>query len=157
MRYPKRRCHANVSARRLRMKKYRIILSEDQRAVLQQMIAAGQTPARTLTHARILLKADEGEHGPGWTDDQIHEALEVGLATIQRVRQRFIEHGLDDALHRRQPERPEKRKIAGAQEAHQIALSCDLAPQGYQHWSARRLADRFIVVETGEKVGRETI
>jgi transposase len=140
------------------MKKYRIILSEEQRHVLQQMIAAGQTPARKLTHARILLKADEGEQGPGWTDDQIHEALEVSLATIQRVRQRCIEHGVEEALNRRpQPERPEKRKIAGAQEAHLIALSCEPAPQGYQRWSVRLLADRFVVVETGEHVGRETI
>lgn len=140
------------------MKKYRIMLSEEQRQQLQQAIAAGQAPARTLTHARILLKADEGEHGPGWTDDQIHEALEVSLATIGRVRQRFIEHGLEEALNRRpQPERPEKRKIAGAQEAHLIALSCEPAPQGHQRWSVRLLADRFVVLETGEKVGRETI
>lgn len=140
------------------MKKYRILLSEEHRHLLQQMIAAGQTPTRRLTHARILLKADEGEHGPRWTDEQIHEALEVSLATIQRVRQRFIEHGLEDALHRRpQPERPEKRKIAGAQEAHLIALSCEPAPPGYQRWSVRLLADRFVVGETQEQVGRETI
>jgi len=140
------------------MKKYRILLSEEQRHVLQQVIAAGQAPARKLMHARVLLKADEGEHGPAWTDEQIHEALEVGLATIQRVRQRFLEQGLEDALNRRpQPERPEKRKIAGVQEAHLIALSCEPAPPGYQRWSVRLLADRFVVVETGEKLGRETI
>lgn len=140
------------------MKKYRILLSEEQRHILQQVIAAGQAPARKLMHVRVLLKADEGEQGPAWTDEQIHEALEVGLATIQRVRQRFLEHGLEDALNRRpQPERPEKRKIAGVQEAHLIALSCEPAPQGYQRWSVRLLADRFVVVETGEKVGRETI
>jgi transposase len=140
------------------MKKYRIALAEEQRQLLQQMIAAGQAPARTLTHARVLLKADEGEQGPGWTDEQISEALEVSPATIQRVRQRFIEAGLEDALKRRpQPERPEKRKLAGVQEAHLIALSCGPAPQGYQRWSMRLLADRFVVVETGEHVGRETI
>ncbi len=76
----------------------------------------------------------------------------------QRIRQRFIEGGLDDARHRRpQPERPEKRKIAGVQEAHWMALSCEPAPQGYQRWSVRVLAERYVVVETGERVGRETI
>ena len=114
------------------MKKYRVILTEEQRQQLEHMISAGHVPARHQTHARVLLKADEGEQGPGWRDDQISAALDVSPATIQRVRQRFLETGLQDALKRRpQPERPEKRKLAGVQEAHLIALSCGPAPQKY--------------------------
>jgi transposase len=140
------------------MKKYHVRLTAEQRRQLEHMISAGHVPARQQTHARVLLKADEGEQGPGWTDEQISEALDVSPATIQRVRHRLLEHGLDDALTRRpQPERPEQRKIAGVQEAHLIALSCEPAPAGYQRWSVRLLADRFVVAETGEKVGRETI
>lgn len=82
----------------------------------------------------------------------------MSSATIWRARQRFLQHGLEQALDRRpQPERPEKRKIMGVQEAHLIALSCEPAPEGYQRWSVRLLADRFVVLETGEQVGRETI
>jgi len=140
------------------MKKYRVRLTGEQRQQLEHLISAGHAPARQQTHARVLLKADEGDQGPGWTDEQISAALEVSAATIQRVRQRFLEQGLEDALTRRpQPERPESRKIAGVQEAHLIALSCEPAPSGYQRWSVRLLADRFVVAETGEKVGRETI
>jgi len=140
------------------MKKYRVILTEDQRQQLQRVISVGQTPARHQAHARILLKADQGEQGPGWSDEHISQALEVSLATIERVRKRFVQEGFEPALKGRpQLERPEKRKIAGVQEAHLIALSCEPAPQGYQRWSVRLLADRFVVAETGEKVGRETI
>lgn len=140
------------------MKKYRVILTEDQRQQLQRLISAGQAPARHQAHARILLKADQGEQGPGWSDERISQALEVSLPTIERVRKRCVQEGFEQALKGRpQPERPEKRKIAGVQEAHLIALSCEPAPAGYQRWSVRLLADRFVVAESGEKVGRETI
>jgi transposase len=140
------------------MKKYRIVLAHEQRQALHQVISAGQAPARSIMHAHILLKADSSEVGPGWSDQHIREALGVGRATIERVRQRFVEEGLEQAITRRpQPERPEKRKIAGAQEAHLIALSCEPAPPGYQRWSVRLLAGHFVVLETGEHVGRETI
>lgn len=140
------------------MKKYRVILTEEQRQQADHLISAGHAPARQQTHARILLKADQSEQGPGWSDEQICQAVEVSLTSIERVRKRFVEQGFDDALNRRpQPERPEKRKIAGTQEAHLIALCCEPAPAGYQRWSVRLLADRFVVRETGEKVGRETI
>ena len=140
------------------MKKYRVILTEEQRQQLQHMISAGQALARQQAHARIMLKADQSEQGPGWSDEQISQALEVSLPTIERVRKRFVQEGLEQATKRRpQPERPEKRKIAGVQEAHLIALSCEPAPPGYQRWSVRLLADRFVVAETGEQVGRETI
>jgi hypothetical protein len=92
-------------------------------------------------HAHILLKTDSSQIGPGWSDEQIQQALEVGLSTVERVRQRFVEKGLDDALSRRpQSERPEKRKIAGVQEAHLIALSCEPAPSGckFAHFVACR-------------------
>jgi transposase len=86
----------------------------------------------------MLLKADEGAYGPGWADEQIREALGVSVPTIERVRRRFHEHGLEDAITRRpQPERPSKRKIDGEQEAHLIALCCSQAPDGYERWSMR--------------------
>ena len=113
------------------MKKYSVKLSQEQRQQLEDLISRGRAAARALIHARVLLKTDQGEHGPGWSDERIAEALEVGLATIGRIRQRFVEHGFDDALNRRpQPERPEKRKLCGEQEAYLIALCCGRPRRG---------------------------
>src|SRR5579883_2784492 len=112
------------------MNKHSIELSEEQRERLEHVIKAGQVPARQIMHAHVLLKADSGPKGPNWSDERIHEAFGVSAATIWRIRCRFEESGLEDALLRRvQPERPEKRKIAGEQEAHLIALTCSPAPK----------------------------
>src|SRR5918992_4282025 len=90
------------------MKKYRVTLTEDERAALGQRVATGRGPARELTHARILLKADQGPDGPAWADTAIGVALDVSVPTIERVRRRFVEHGLDDAIRQRRP-RPDYR------------------------------------------------
>lgn len=140
------------------MKKYRVKLSKDRRQQLEQEVKTGKGPARQLTHARILLKADEGEYGPGWSDEQIQEAVEVSVPTIERVRRRFVEQGLEDALtRRRQPERPTKRKIDGEQEAHLIALACSAVPQGYEHWTMRLLADKMVALGYVEEVSPKTV
>ena len=118
----------------------------------------GQGPARQLLHARIVLKADEGEQGPGWSDEQISEALEVSVPTIERVRRRFVEQGVRDAItRRRQPERPSKRKIDGEQEAHLIALTCSAVPSGYDHWTMRRLSDKMVALGYVEEVSHKTV
>ncbi|SRR5712691_10085074 len=140
------------------MKKYIVKLSQQQRQQLQGLIGAGHTSARSLTHARLLLKADQGEQGPGWSDEQISEALEVSVPTIERVRHRFVDHGLQDAVDRRpQPPRPEKRILNGKHEAHLIALSCSQKPEGWTRWSVRLLADRMVELGEVEQVSRETI
>ena len=140
------------------MKKYRVQLSQEQRQQLQQEVKTGKGPARQLMHARILLKADEGTSGPGWSDEQIREALEVSVPTIERVRRRFDEHGLEDAITRRaQPERPSKRKIDGEQEAHLIALCCSEAPTGHDHWTMRLLADKMVALGYVEEVSHKTV
>lgn len=85
-------------------------------------------------------------------------AYQVGETTIWRVRRRFLEQGLDEALTRRpQPDRPEKRKLTGEAEAHLIALACTAAPSGYERWSVRLLTKAAMEVEIVEQVGRETI
>ena len=102
------------------MSKYIVKLHAEQRGTLEQLISSGQASARKLLHARILLKADSGEHGPNWPDTQISEALEVSVPTIWRVRRRFVEGGVDEALNRHaQPERPSKRIFDGEKEAPQ--------------------------------------
>ncbi len=138
-------------------KKYRVTLTEDERTRLTTMITSGLAPARTLTHARILLKADQAEGGPAWTDEAIRDALDVGLSTIARVRERFVEQSIDDALHRRSTPRPRQRLLDGTEEAHLLALTCSAVPEGNERWTLRLLADKMVELEYVDRVSHETI
>jgi transposase len=119
------------------MAKYVVTLDSEEREMLQNMINSGTERARKLTNARILLKA----HG-GWKDEDICKALDVGIATVERVRKRFVLEGLEAALTRRRPRREYSRKFDGEQEARLIAVTCSAPPQGHGRWSLRLLADR---------------
>ena len=138
-------------------KKYPITLTTSEREYLQQLIAAGTAPARRLTHARILLKADQSSDGPGCVDDAIAEAVEVSQPTVARVRKQYVEQGLDAALHRRAPRRVYQRKLDGAHEARLIALACSTPPTGQARWSLRLLADKLVELEVVENVSYQTI
>jgi hypothetical protein len=109
-------------------KRYTVVLSEPERAWLHTLIGQGAGAARALTHARILLKADQGADGPAWPDARIAEALETSVATVERVRRRWVTGGLADALGRRPPRREYRRQLDGAGEAHLIALACSAPP-----------------------------
>src|SRR6266566_10038888 len=98
-------------------KQHVVVLSEEERARLHTMIGQGAAPARALTHARILLKANQGEAGPGWTDRAIAVALEVHHTTVARVRQQYATGGLEAAVDRKPPQRQSRRKLDGEQEA----------------------------------------
>ncbi len=138
-------------------KQYLVTLSEAERARLRTLVGQGQAAARTLAHARILLQANRGEAGPGWTDAAIAAALEVGRATVARVRQTYATTGLDAALARKAPAREYARTFDGVQEAHLIALACSDPPSGYQRWSLRLLADRLVALEVVGVVSHETV
>jgi transposase len=137
-----------------------VILSAQQRATLEGSIASGRAPARRIAHARVRLKADEGEHGPGrrWTDTEIARALEVSRSTVYRVRTRFAREGIEAALVHRTPRRTKPKKLDGFQEAHLIALACSEPPKGHKRWSVRLLADRFVQLECAEgPISRELV
>ncbi len=138
-------------------KKYRVTLTDDERSMLTTLISSGSAPARTLTHARILLKADQAQGGPAWSDEAIHDALDVGLSTIVRVRERFVEQSLDAALHRRSSPRHRQRLLDGAEEAHLLAVACSAPPQGRERWTLRMLADKMVDLEYVESVSHETV
>ena len=139
-------------------KKYPVILSETEREELKQLIAAGTAPARKLTHARILLKADQSPEGPGWVDEQIADAVETSQPTVSRVRKRYFEEGLEAALNRRPPKREYRRKLDGEQEARLIALACSEPPEGQARWSLRLLADKLVELEiVEEEVSYQTV
>jgi transposase len=138
-------------------KKYPVILSEAQREQLKSLIAAGSAPARKLTHARILLKADQSPEGPGWVDEQVADAVEVSQPTVARVRKQYFEEGLEAALNRRPPNRHYQRKLDGEQEARLLALACSEPPEGQAHWSLRLLADRLVELEVVEDISYQTV
>jgi transposase len=140
------------------VKKYKVTLTADERQHLTALIAAGRAAAQKLAHARILLKADQADGGPGWIDDRIAEAVEVSTDTVARVRQRFVEDGLDAALARRPQARPSReRKLDGRAEARLVALACSAPPDGRKRWTLALLADRLVELEVVDSVGRETI
>jgi transposase len=136
---------------------YVVKLSEAERASLHTLIGRGTAPARMLTHARILLKANRGEAGPGWTDAAIAEALEVGHATVARVRQAYVTQGLTTALERKAPHRVYPRKLDGKQEAQLIALTCGEPPDGRERWTLRLLAEHLVRLEVVEEISHETV
>lgn len=138
-------------------KKYVVELSEAERAHLRTLVGSGTAPARLLTHARILLKAHQGEGGAGWTAAAIATALEVGLATVARVRQAYATDGLDAALTRKRPQREYERTFDGEREARLIALACSEPPAGQQRWSLRLLAEHVVALEVVEAVSHETV
>lgn len=133
-------------------RKYIVNLTEDEREGLQKLVTSGRTSARTVTRARILLKTAAGD-----TDETIARSLDVGLATIYRVRQRCVEEGIEAAITARHPRRDYQRKLDGEQEAHLIALACSQPPQGYARWTLRLLADGMVQLGYVESVSYETV
>jgi hypothetical protein len=137
-------------------RKHVVELTDAGRRALRRLVSAGTAPARTLSHARILLKADAAAAGPAWPDARIAEACEVSLATILRVRRAFATGGLDAALHRAPTTRQYRRALDGRQEAHLAALACSAPPDGHARWSRRLLTARFVALE-GTVVSDETV
>jgi transposase len=136
---------------------YRVFLDGEQRARLRTLVGSGAAPARLLTRARILLKADHGEGGPGWSDAAIAGALDVHPSTVQRARRQFVEAGLDATLARKRPDRVYERRLDGRQEAHLVALACSAPPEGQARWTLRLLADELVRLEVVEAVSHETV
>lgn len=138
-------------------KKYRVTLTAQERVDLGALISRGKAAARKLTHARILLQADEAPGGPGRTDSEIAAALDTSTRTIERVRQRFVEEGLESALLPKPSKRIYARSLDGAQEAHLIALACSPPPQGKRRWALRLLAERVVALGYVASTSHESV
>ena len=138
-------------------KKYIVTLTEPERQMLEAMLSRGKAAARKLVHARLLLKADASPGGPAWNDEQIAEGLEIGRATVERVRREFVEEGLEAALERRKPRRQYERTLDGDGEAHLIALACQKPPEGRARWTLRLLADRMVQLAYVDQVSYQTV
>lgn len=138
-------------------KKYRVTLALEEREVLGRMIARGKAAARKLAHARVLLQADEAEGGPARADEDIAAALNASVRTIGRVRQRFVEQGLEAALLPKPTKRIYARKLDGEQEAHLIALACSAPPEGKGRWTLRLLAEQMVELQHVDALSHETV
>jgi transposase len=137
-------------------KKYIVRLTETERSILDALVNTGKRAARTLTHARILLKADCGPDGPAWTDEAISAALDVSIPTIERVRRTLVLDGFDAALQRK-PASPRQRKLDGRQEAHLSALACSAVPEGHKRWTLKLLAEQLVELEDLDGLAPETV
>jgi transposase len=132
-------------------------LQAEERQRLLDLVRTGRRSAAVLTHARILLKADAGKDGPGLEDAAVAAAAESSPSTVYRVRQAFVEEGLDAALHRKKPTGRQYRKLDGAQEAKLIALACSRPPAGRSGWTLKLLADQLVELEVVESISPECV
>ena len=140
------------------MKRYVIRLSEEERKKLAALVCKGKVAARKRLHAQVLLKADVSAAGAGWTDQQIVDALGIGERTVQAIRQRCVEEGLDAALERKKQCRPSRQKVLdGAKEAQLVALCCGKVPAGQARWTLRLLADELVRLEIVDSISHETV
>jgi transposase len=140
------------------VKKYIVTPAADERQNLLELIAAGKAAAMKLAHARILLEADASDGGPAWPDRRIAVALEVSDATVERVRRRFVEQGLEAAPARKPQARPGRRAtLDGRAEARLIALARPAPPDGRAAWAMQMLADKLVELGVVPAVGDETV
>lgn len=140
------------------MKRYVVELATQEQDELTQLVSKGKAAARKITHARVLLQANEAKDGPAWTDTQISEAFGVHTNTIHGIRRRFVEDGLEAALVRKKQDRLSRKRIVdGEVEARLIALRCGRPPQGQSRWNLRLLADRLVELEIVPSISHETV
>lgn len=138
--------------------RYRITLTEQERKDLETLTRSGKTGAKKFIHARALLLCDAGPGGVAWTVAAAAEALGVTPRTIEHLKKRFVEEGLEIALERKVRDKPPRDIIFdGAFEARLIALACSCAPEGYQRWTVRLLADKAVELNFASSVSHMTV
>ncbi len=138
------------------MKKYHVTLSSDERQHLQAIIAKRNAKSQAVKRAYVLLAADENQ--PDWLkDEQIKATYQVSIRSIERLRERFVEDGLEIALNGKKREKYKEKVFDGAVEAHVVALRCSQPPAGHARWTVRLLAQTMVELEYVEAIGRETV
>jgi transposase len=137
--------------------KYVVRLAQEEREELESLVKRGKVAAEKRRRAQILLKADAGAEGSGLTDQEVASALDVGIATVHRVRQAYVEESLQGALSRKPAVRHRPRKLDGDGEARLVAVACGPAPEGRARWTLRLLADRLVELEVVDTINKETV
>jgi len=139
-------------------KKYIVRLSTEERAELENLRKKERTQPYRRTHAEILLLADQSPDGPAWKDEQIAEAAGVHKCTVENVRQRLVEQGLEAALNRKKRETPPvEPKLTGDKEARIIALACTEAPEGHARWTLSLLAEKLVELKVFDSISRTSV
>lgn len=140
------------------MKKWMVRLEAEERERLKQLVRVGKAAAYKIRHANVLLAVDESEDGPGLADVQVAETLQVGVRSIESLRRRFVEEGLEACLSRKKQQRPSvQRMFDGEKEAKLIAVACGPAPKGRARWTLELLADRAVALRIVETCSPATI
>ena len=137
--------------------KYIVRLSNKERVQLEDLVARGRVAKATRQRAQVLLRADQGQEGPGSVDEAIVDVVGVSLSTVHRVRQQFVEEGLETSLYRKPATNRQYRKLDGVQEAHLVALACSAPPAGRVCWTMQLLADKLVELEIVDSIGREAV
>ncbi len=138
--------------------RYRVTLTPEERLELEELTKSGKTKAKRFVYARALLLCDAGPQGPAWPIAQVAEAMGVTSRTIEHLKQRFVEEGLEAALQRRPREKPPREVVFdGAFEARLIALACSQAPDGRRRWTVRLLAEKVVELNLAPSVSHMTI
>ena len=138
-------------------KKYRVGLTIEEEEELKGLVSRGRSAAYRQTHARILLLSNENQDGGALKDQDIARALKVGTATVERVRRRCVEEGLESALGRKEQANRRPKKLDGQGEAHLIALACGEPPEGRASWTLQLLADRLVQREIVASISPDTV
>ena len=138
--------------------RYRVTLTQEERKELEKLTRRGKTHARRFTHARALLLCDAGDNGPAWKVEDVAEALGITSRTIEKLKKRFVEDGLDTALDRKPRDKPPREvTFDGAFEARLIAMACSDVPEGHRRWTIRLLADKAVELNFAESVSHMTV
>lgn len=139
------------------MVKYMVRLHPEEHAQLLTLVNTGRAAAVKLLHARILLKADVSTDSRSWADAEIADALDTSASTVHRVRQAFVEQGLEAALSRKRPTGRQYRKLDGAQEAQLLAVACSAPPEGSVRWTLKLLADKLVELDIVDTISTECV
>jgi transposase len=137
-------------------KKYVVELTSEERKQLTAMIQKGKTAGYKIRHAQILLRIDQGKQGSGWSDGKVAEAFGSHITTVERLRRRFVEEGLEAALERHNRQNY-TRKLDGDAEAHLIAIACSEPPEGRNEWTLRLLADKLVELKVVDSISHMTV
>lgn len=137
-------------------KKYVVELTSEERKQLAKLVKKGKTAGYKIRHAQMLLKVDQGNHGPGWADSTVAEAFASHITTVERLRKRFVEEGLEVALERHN-RKNYTRKLDGDAEAHLIAIACSEPPEGRNEWTLRLLADKLVELKVVDSLSHMTV